>query len=99
MSLPLSERIGRTGFPALLLQRRRLSRANLEVAEQHASRKRMELADATLPIVVLTAEEGPGVEERVLQLGADDYLLKPFDPAVLRSRVHAVFRRLKAVAA
>jgi len=54
---------------------------------------------STLPIVVLTAEEGPGVEERVLQLGADDYLLKPFDPAVLRSRVHAVFRRLKAVAA
>ena len=54
---------------------------------------------STLPIIVLTAEEGPGVEERVLQLGADDYLLKPFDPAVLRSRVNAVFRRLKAVAA
>ncbi len=53
---------------------------------------------STLPIVVLTAEEGPGVEERVLELGADDYLLKPFDPAVLRSRVHAVFR-LKAIAA
>jgi Tfp pilus assembly pilus retraction ATPase PilT len=54
---------------------------------------------STLPIIVLTAEEGPGVEERVLQLGADDYLLKPFDPAVLKSRVNAVFRRLKALAA
>jgi type IV pilus assembly protein PilB len=54
---------------------------------------------STLPIIVLTAEEGPGVEERVLELGADDYLLKPFDPAVLRSRVNAVFRRLKALAA
>jgi Tfp pilus assembly pilus retraction ATPase PilT/ActR/RegA family two-component response regulator len=54
---------------------------------------------STLPIIVLTAEEGPGVEERVLQLGADDYLLKPFDPAVLKSRVNAVFRRLKVLAA
>ena len=54
---------------------------------------------AQLPIVVLTSEEGPGVERRVLELGADDYLLKPFDPAVLLSRVNAVFRRIKAVAA
>ena len=54
---------------------------------------------ATLPIVVLTSEEGPGVEKRVLELGADDYIIKPFDPEVLLSRVHAVFRRLKAVAA
>ena len=54
---------------------------------------------ATLPIMVLTSEEGPGVEKRVLELGADDYIIKPFDPEVLLSRVHAVFRRLKAVAA
>src|SRR5262249_21830197 len=63
------------------------------------ARMRRDLTLATLPIVVLTAEEGPGVERRVLELGADDYLLKPFDPAVLLSRVHAVFRRIKAVAA
>jgi DNA-binding response OmpR family regulator len=54
---------------------------------------------ATLPIIVLTSEEGPGVEHRVLELGADDYIIKPFDPAVLLSRVNAVFRRIKAVAA
>jgi len=35
----------------------------------------------------------------VLQLGADDYIIKPFDPEVLLSRVNAVFRRLKVVAA
>ncbi|MFI5177563.1 MAG: ATPase, T2SS/T4P/T4SS family [Vicinamibacterales bacterium] len=62
-------------------------------------RLRRDLTLATLPIVVLTAEEGPGVEQRVLELGADDYLLKPFDPAVLLSRVQAVFRRIKAMAA
>ena len=47
-----------------------------------------------LPVVVLTAESEAGVEERVLELGADDYVLKPFDPGVLVSRVRAVFRRL-----
>lgn len=60
---------------------------------------RKDLAMATLPIIVLTAEDGPGVEHRVLELGADDYIVKPFDPDILPSRVNAVFRRLKVMAA
>jgi DNA-binding response OmpR family regulator len=60
---------------------------------------RKDLALATLPIIVLTAEDGPGVEKRVLQLGADDYIVKPFDPDILLSRVNGVFRRLKVMAA
>ena len=60
---------------------------------------RRELTLATMPIVVLTSEDGPGVERRVLDLGADDYVVKPFDAEVLLSRVNAVFRRLPAVAA
>ena len=60
---------------------------------------RKDLSMATLPILVLTSEEGPGIERRVLELGADDYMLKPFDADVLLSRVNAVFRRLKVAAA
>jgi DNA-binding response OmpR family regulator len=36
---------------------------------------------------------------RGLQLGADDEIMKPFNPDVLLSRVNAVFRRLNVVAA
>jgi CheY-like chemotaxis protein len=63
------------------------------------ARMRRDLSLALMPILVLTAEEGPAVEQRVLQLGADDYIVKPFDPEVLLSRVNAVFRRLKVIAA
>ena len=48
-----------------------------------------------LPIIVLTAEDGQTVERRVLTMGADDYMVKPFEAPVLLSRVNAVFSRLK----
>ena len=46
-----------------------------------------------LPVIVLTARDK--VEDRVegLELGADDYLPKPFDFAELEARIKAVFRR------
>jgi type IV pilus assembly protein PilB len=62
-------------------------------------RLRRDIALATLPVIVLTAESGPDTERRVLELGADDYLIKPFEPGVLLSRVHAAFRRAARPAA
>jgi CheY-like chemotaxis protein len=59
------------------------------------ARIRRDLSLATMPILVVTAEDGPGTEKRVLEMGADDYIVKPFDPEILRSRVNAIFRRLK----
>ena len=56
-------------------------------------RLRREFPQAALPIIVITANDGQSVERRVLELGADDYIIKPFEPAVLLSRVNAVFRR------
>jgi CheY-like chemotaxis protein len=53
---------------------------------------------AAMPVLVLTTEEGPGVERAVLKLGADDYVVKPFEPGVLSSRVKAAFRRLRVAA-
>ena len=62
-------------------------------------RLRRDVSMASLPIVVVTSEDGPEVERQVLDLGADDYILKPFEPPVLLSRVDSVFRRLREQAA
>ena len=53
---------------------------------------------ALLPVIVLTAETGPEVERTVLDLGADDYLVKPFDSDILLQRVRSVFARRLAIA-
>jgi CheY-like chemotaxis protein len=50
------------------------------------------------PIVVVTMEDGAKVADQVLSLGADDYILKPFEPAVLTGRVKAAFRRQRLAA-
>jgi len=48
---------------------------------------------ATTPILMLTARQGE--EDRIagLDLGADDYLVKPFSPREVVSRVKAILRR------
>jgi DNA-binding response OmpR family regulator len=51
-----------------------------------------------LPIIVITAEDGQSVERRVLALGANDYIIKPYEPEVLLARVNAVFNRLRMAA-
>lgn len=47
----------------------------------------------TMPIIMLTARGAIGDKVVGLELGADDYLTKPFDPAELVSRVRAHIRR------
>src|SRR5205823_6848330 len=48
---------------------------------------------ASTPILMLTARQGE--EDRIagLELGADDYLVKPFSPREVVSRVKAILRR------
>ena len=53
----------------------------------------------TLPIVIVTARGAEEDRVRGLDLGADDYLAKPFGVAELVARVRAVLRRVDALAA
>ncbi|MFP4030340.1 MAG: response regulator [Desulfococcaceae bacterium] len=46
-----------------------------------------------IPIVMLTAKGEEADVVRGLELGADDYLTKPFSPRILNARVRAVLRR------
>jgi type II secretory ATPase GspE/PulE/Tfp pilus assembly ATPase PilB-like protein/ActR/RegA family two-component response regulator len=50
------------------------------------------------PIVVVTMEDSAKVADQVLALGADDYIMKPFEPSVLTARVKAAFRRQRLAA-
>jgi two-component system OmpR family response regulator len=46
-----------------------------------------------VPVLVLTARDLVADRVRLLDAGADDYLIKPFDPAELVSRCRALVRR------
>jgi two-component system OmpR family response regulator len=49
--------------------------------------------DASLPIMVVTARDHVDSRVNVLDLGADDYLVKPFEVKELLARIRAVVRR------
>ncbi len=46
-----------------------------------------------MPVIMLTAKGEEEDRVRGLELGADDYITKPFSPRELVSRVRAVLRR------
>jgi two-component system phosphate regulon response regulator OmpR len=55
--------------------------------------RRLRGAGETVPIIMLTAK-GEEIDRIVgLEMGADDYLPKPFSPRELVARIHAVLRR------
>ena len=55
--------------------------------------------DSTIPLIVLTARAEESDRLVGLELGADDYVTKPFSPKELVARVRAVLRRAAAQAA
>jgi len=50
-------------------------------------------AQADTPIIMLTVREEEGDIVRGLEIGADDYIVKPFSPRQLVARVKAILRR------
>jgi two-component system OmpR family response regulator len=60
--------------------------------------RRLRRRASTFPVLILTARDS--VTDRVngLDVGADDYLVKPFELAELEARVRALMRRAQSVA-
>ena len=82
--------LARTGAPALVI----LDVMLPEVSGWDICRAlRRDPKTTDLPIIMLTARDD--VADRIvgLELGADDYVIKPFEPKELVARVHAVLRR------
>ena len=55
--------------------------------------KRLRARNSQLPVLILTALDGTGDRVKGLDLGADDYMVKPFELAELEARVRALTRR------
>ena len=51
----------------------------------------------TLPIIFLTAMDREFDEVKGLEVGADDYVRKPFSPKMLIARINAIFRRIDQI--
>ena len=55
---------------------------------------RLDPATSAVPVLVLTARREPGDRIDGLEMGADDYLTKPFSPRELVLRVEAILKRI-----
>jgi two-component system phosphate regulon response regulator OmpR len=51
--------------------------------------------NSEVPILMLTARGDPGDRVRGLEIGVDDYLVKPFEPRELLLRIGSILRRAK----
>ena len=80
------ERLAREPFDALVLDLMLPDLSGLEVC------RRVRQASA-LPILMLTARGDPADRIVGLEMGADDYLPKPFEPRELLARLRAILRR------
>lgn len=77
------------GFDAILLDVMMPGLGGLEVLR----RLRAAPATAAVPVLMLTARGDEADRVAGLELGADDYVAKPFSPRELLARVRAVLRR------
>ncbi len=103
----LATYLGRHGFDTLLLPDTRQLDAYLERYQPHlivldlmmpgedglAACRRLRGRGETRPIIMLTARDDPVDRVIGLEMGADDYVGKPFDPRELVARIEAVLRR------
>jgi two-component system phosphate regulon response regulator OmpR len=103
----LATYLGRHGFDTLLLPDTRQVDAYLERFQPHlvvldlmlpgedglACCRRLRARGERIPIIMLTAKDEAVDRVIGLEMGADDYLGKPFDPRELVARIEAVLRR------
>jgi DNA-binding response OmpR family regulator len=97
--------VGANGLEALALAKNR--RPDLIVldlmlpemnGEEVCRRLKIEPDTSAIPVLMLTAKAQPAERVAGLEIGADDYITKPFSPRELVLRVNAVLRRVQGAA-
>ena len=84
---PLDKLLARERFDVLVLDVMMPGEDGLSIC------RRLRAHGETIPIIMLTARGDPLDRIIGLEMGADDYLPKPFNPRELLARIHAVLRR------
>jgi two-component system, OmpR family, response regulator len=106
----LAEQLGRAGYHVLtaadgvqMRQQLHDERIDLVVLDLNLPREdgltlcRDLRAHSSLPVIMLTARAEPIDRVLGLEMGADDYLAKPFEPRELLARIRNVLRRTEAL--
>ncbi len=90
---------GRVGLAMAFSEPPDLIVCDMQLPELHGtevvSRLKTSLVTRHVPILVLTADDGPDAVVRSLEAGADDYVRKPFHPRELQARVAMLLRRTR----
>jgi len=81
------ERASRSRFELMLLDVMLPGKDGFEVCRE------IRRAGVSTPIILLTAKSQEAEKVMGLELGADDYVTKPFSPRELRARIKAALRR------
>jgi DNA-binding response OmpR family regulator len=85
------ERLRSGAFELLILDLQLPGMDGLELCREVRSDERLR----GMPVVMLTARSEEADRVVGLELGADDYVVKPFSPKELVARIHSLFRRLE----
>ncbi len=85
----LQQAVSLPGFDLIVLDAKLPGRSGFDVLREARSR------GVSTPILMLTGLGGHDDKMRGFELGADDYLTKPFSTEELLARVHAILRRTK----
>ena len=85
----IDELMGRETIDLIILDLRMPNEDGMEIARKLRS-------ESDLPIIMLTGRKEEADRVMALELGADDYLTKPFSPRELLARIRALLRRSRS---
>jgi len=97
--IPLLAHDGESGFEKALTLKPQLALVDLRLPGMSGVElcRQLRAANVAIPIIVLSGIGEELDKVLLLEIGADDYVVKPFSPRELLARIRAVLRRASAL--